>query len=108
MIEPVFNNLRGERLTKTIIKEDKYIENYKVSNRERPLRLIGQKESVILLLMYKDKIEKLGKELDEITRLLEEISMDKISTTEELDKQNSYNALNNVTEAIKEYNICKI
>ena len=52
IIEPIFNNLRGERLTKTVIEEDKYIANYKVSDRERPLRLIGQKESIILLLIY--------------------------------------------------------
>ena len=107
IIEPIFNNLRGERLTKTVIEEDKYIANYKVSDRERPLRLIGQKESIILLLIYKDKIEKLGKELDEVTRLVEEISMDKISNNIELDELNSYEALNNVTEAIKEYTLQK-
>ena len=103
MIEPVFNNLRGEKLTKNIIEEDVYISNYKVNKNERPLRLISQKESIILLLMYKDKIEKLGKELDEITRLVEEISIDKISDNIELAEQNSYDALNNVTEALKEY-----
>ena len=107
MIEPVFNNLRGEKLTKNIIEEDVYISNYKVNKNERPLRLISQKESIILLLMYKDKIEKLGKELDEITRLVEEISIDKISDNIELAEQNSYDALNNVTGAIEEYKLQK-
>ena len=57
--------------------------------------------------MYKDKIEKLGKELDEITRLVEEISIDKISDNIELAEQNSYDALNNVTGAIEEYKLQK-
>ena len=107
MIEPIFNNLRGEKLTKNVIEEDVHISNYKVNKNERPLRLISQKESIILLLMYKDKIEKLGKELDEITRLVEEISIDKISDNIELAELNSYDALNNVTEAIKEYKLQK-
>lgn len=101
MIEPIFNNLRGER-TKDI-NIDQYINNYKMNKEERPLRLISQKESVILLLMYKDKIEKLGQELDEIIRIVEEINMEKISDEFNSNNQDTNDALNKITESIKEY-----
>lgn len=95
MLEPIFNNLRGEK--------SRDINDYEFNEERRALRLISQKESVILLLMYKDKIKKLGQELDEIIRIVEEISINKVSDGFNSDNQDANDALNNITEAIKEY-----
>ena len=37
IIEPVFNNLRGEKLTKNAIEQDGHISNYKMNKNEREL-----------------------------------------------------------------------
>lgn len=108
MIEPIFNNFRGEKIKYSDVEKDEYIKNYKVNKDERPLRLISQKESVILLLMYKDKIEKLGKELNELSRLVEEISISQMENVDILDNEiNSDRALSNIIESIEEYKIQK-
>ncbi|HBG7256468.1 hypothetical protein ACWJU0_11125 [Clostridioides difficile] len=108
MIEPIFNNFRGEKTKDSDVEKDEYIKNYKVNKDERPLRLISQKESVILLLMYKDKIEKLGKELNELSRLVEEISISQMENVDILDNEiNSDRALSNIIESIEEYKIQK-
>ncbi|HBF6471706.1 TPA: hypothetical protein ACP6IR_002002 [Clostridioides difficile] len=108
MIQPIFNNFRGEKNKDFDIEKDEYIKSYKANKDERALRLISQKESIILLLMYKDKIEKLGKELNELSRLVEEISL---SQMEVVDISNneicSDKALNNIIESIEEYKMQK-